>query len=123
MVITWNTPKDSELAKMPKLYETEGTPLDEKLIYEHFFLGASDWLMAEYDPSDRLFFGYAILNADLDMSEWGYISFDELKEIKVPLKLNGIPVGYAEVERESGWHPKKFADVFEEYKRKHGIDE
>ena len=117
----WNTPKDSELAKMPKLYATEGTPLDEKLIYEHFFIGASDWLAAEFSPEERIFFGYAILNGDLEMSEWGYISFDELKEIKVPLKVNGIPIGYAEVERESGWQPKQFSDCMAEYRMKHCI--
>ncbi len=29
------------------------------------------------------FFGYAILNGDIQNAEWGYISFSELKEIKV----------------------------------------
>ncbi len=107
---------------MPKLYETEGTPLDEKLIYEHFFIGASDWLMAEYSPEERIFFGYAILNGDIEMSEWGLIPYDELLELKVPLKVNNIPIGYAEVERETGWEPKPFKLAFEDYKRKHGIE-
>lgn len=37
--------------------------------------------------------------------------------------MNGISIGYAEVERESGWKPKKFVDAFEEYKRKHGLED
>ncbi len=108
---------------MPKLYSTENVKLEDKLIYEHFFLSSNDWFAAEYDKDDRIFFGYAILNGDLEMSEWGNFAYDELKEIKAPLKVNGIPIGYAEVERESAWHPKKWADVFEDYKRKHGIDD
>jgi hypothetical protein len=123
VVITWNTPKDRELAKMPKMYSMENVPLDEKMIYEHFFLSSNDWFMAEYSPEDRIFFGYAILGMDLQNSEWGNVSYDELKAIKIPLKINGCPIGYAEVERESGWKPKKFVDAFEEYKRKHGLED
>ena len=90
------------MARIPKLYETEGTPLGEKIIYEHFFIGNSDWYIAEYDGED-IFFGYAILGGDLEMAEWGYISFEELKEIK-------IPPGF-EVERDLYWNPKKAKDI------------
>jgi len=78
----WNEPTKEQLSRIPKLYETENTPLEEKLVHFHFFLGGSDWYVAEYDGDD-LFFGYAILNGDTEMAEWGYISFRELKELKV----------------------------------------
>ena len=77
----WNEPTQERLSKIPKLYETENVPLQEKLIYLHFFIGGSDWFVAEYD--DDLFFGFVVLNGDLQMAEWGYVSFPELKSIKV----------------------------------------
>ena len=78
----WNIPSKERLDRIPKLYETEHIPLKEKLIYLHFFIGGCDWLVAEFDGKD-LFWGFAILNNDLEMAEWGYISFSELKSIKV----------------------------------------
>jgi hypothetical protein len=78
----WNEPTKEELRKIPRLYETEDTPLKDKLIYLHFFIGGSDWYIAEYDGED-LFFGYAILNGDEEMAEWGYVSFRELRELKI----------------------------------------
>lgn len=78
----WNIPTQERLDKIPRLYETEGTELKDKLIHLHFFLGGCDWYIAEYDGGD-LFFGYAILNGDTINAEWGYISFSELKSLKV----------------------------------------
>lgn len=66
----WNQPTKEQLAKIPRLYETEGIPLKDKLIYHHFFIGGCDWYVAEYDGED-LFWGYVILNGDLEMAEWG----------------------------------------------------
>ena len=77
----WNEPKKERLSKIPKLYETENVPLKDKLIYLHFFIGGCDWFVCEYDGND-LFFGFAILNNDYQMAEWGYVSFSELKSIK-----------------------------------------
>ena len=78
----WNIPSKKRLAKIPKLYETEDMPLKEKNIYLHFFLGGCDWYIAEYDGDDT-FWGFAILNNDLEMAEWGSVSFSELKAIRV----------------------------------------
>ena len=78
----WNEPTRERLAKVPGLYETETVPLREKLIYLHFFISGCDWYVAEYDGDD-LFWGFAILNGDLQNAEWGYISFSELKSLKV----------------------------------------
>ena len=77
----WNEPTKDQLYKLPRLYETEEIPLKEKLIHVHFFIGGCDWYIVEYDGED-LFWGYADLN-DSEMAEWGYISFQELKEIKL----------------------------------------
>ena len=80
----WNTPNKERLAGVPKLYETENIPLKDKLIHLHFFIGGCDWYISEYDGED-IFWGFAILNNDFLNAEWGYISFSDLKDIK----LNG----------------------------------
>ena len=59
----WNTPSQEQLDRIPRLYETENVPTEDKLIYLNFFIGGCDWYMAEYDGDD-LFFGFAILNND-----------------------------------------------------------
>jgi hypothetical protein len=79
----WNEPSKNRLKKMPGLYETEGIALKDKQIHLHFFIGSADWYIAEYDGED-LFWGFAHLGDD-QCAEWGYISFAELKSIK----LNG----------------------------------
>ena len=98
----WNEPTREQLTRIPRLYETEEIPLKEKKIHLHFFLGASDWYIAEYDGDD-LFFGYAILNGDTEMAEWGYISFQELKELK-------IHPGF-EVDCDLFWEVKKASEI------------
>ena len=100
----WNIPTKERLAKIPKLYETENIPLCKKMIYLHFFLGGCDWYIAEYDGKDT-FWGFAILNNDLHMAEWGYISFCELKSIKVH--------GWIEVdcELDAFWKVRKACEI------------
>ena len=65
----WNEPSKERLAKIPRLYETEDTRLQDKLIHLHFFIGGCDWYIGEYDGED-LFWGFAILNEDYEMAEW-----------------------------------------------------
>jgi len=81
----YNVPSDKILAEIPKLGEQDGEHTRDTMIYLHFFIGGCDWYVAEYDGKDT-FFGYAIINHDLDMAEWGYFSFSELKS----LKLSGV---------------------------------
>ena len=78
----WNVPQKERLAKIPKLYETEHVSPRDKMIYLHFFIGACDWFISEFDGED-IFFGFAILNNDFINAEWGYISFSEIKDIKI----------------------------------------
>jgi hypothetical protein len=89
----WNIPKQKQLDAIPRLYETESIPLAEKKVYLHFFVFGSDWYITEYDGND-IFFGYAILNGDIMNAEWGYVSFSELKSIKV---------GFVEIDCDLHW--------------------
>lgn len=98
----WNKPSKEELSKMPAMYSTENVPLREKVIHMHFFIGGCDWYATEYDPKDELFFGFAILNNDLQNAEWGYFSLKELSELKV---------SFVEVDHDLHWTPTQAQNV------------
>jgi hypothetical protein len=108
----WNTPTADRLSRIPKLYETEHIPLQDKLIYLHFFIGGCDWYVAEFDGED-IFWGFAILNDDFQNAEWGYISLSELKSIKVG--------GWLEIdcELEEFWKVRKASEI-EKIRKAHG---
>lgn len=94
----WNEPTRKQLDKIPRLGNTENTSFPHKKIWMHFFLDNSEWYIAEFNGEDT-FFGYVIINGDLRMSEWGYISFKELKT---------LAHGPIEVDRSIDWKPKLF---------------
>jgi hypothetical protein len=75
-------PSQEQLAGIPRLYETEHIPTEDKIVQAHFYFGQSHWFVVEYDQVDTLF-GFCILNGDLEMAEWGYVSLDELKRFKI----------------------------------------
>jgi hypothetical protein len=108
----WNTPIAERLSKIPRLYETEHIALEDKFIHLHFFIGGCDWYVAEFDGED-LFWGFAILNNDFQNAEWGYISFSELKSIKVG--------GWLEIdcELEDFWRVRKASEI-EKIRKAHG---
>jgi hypothetical protein len=98
----WNEPSPGDLERIPRLYATDGVPWEDKLVHEHFFIGGCDWFVVEYDPGDRLFFGFAVLNGDLVNAEWGYVPLDELRSVRVA----GI-----EVDRDLHWSPRPAGEV------------
>ena len=77
----WNEPTKERMATIPKLYETEEIPPQAKDIHLKFFIGSCTWYIAEYDGQDT-FFGFCHLGNDL-FAEWGLVSFQELKDIKI----------------------------------------
>ena len=48
--------------------------------------GPGDWYATEYNPIDKIFFGYVSIFGDMN-DEWGEFSLKELKEFKGPLGL------------------------------------
>ncbi len=58
----------------------------DPLVIAKFFTptGAVTWWATEYDPEDRLFFGYI---TGLGCDEWVYFSLDELESVTLPLGL------------------------------------
>ena len=98
----WNKPSKQELSKIPTLYASEDIPVREKVIYMHFFIGASDWYVSEFSQQDQLFFGFVVLNNDYDCAEWGYFSLQELSDIKV---------GFVEIDRDLHFTPKQAKEI------------
>lgn len=66
---------------IPNLYETDGTSLEKKIIYQKWDLDIVNfyWLIAELDKKTDIAFGYANLNNDT-FAEWGYIDLYELRQ-------------------------------------------
>lgn len=110
----WNKPSTTRLQKIPGLYTTESTSLQDKLIYLHFFIGGCDWYVAESDGYDTCW-GYAVLNADDQNGEWGYFSLSELEQINI----YGIEV---DCELEESWKLKP-ARLIDTISRTHHWDE
>jgi hypothetical protein len=69
----------------PPLYSQEDKePKDIKVIAKFFDpCGSWTWYATEYDPKERLFFGY-VRGFE---NELGYFSLDELSSVKGPLGL------------------------------------
>jgi hypothetical protein len=87
-------------AKLPKLYETEDVPVEEKTVVVKFFTPDSSWTWyaVEFDGED-LFFGLV----DGFEKEWGYFSLRELQSVKGKL---GLPI-----ERDLYFEPTKIKDL------------
>jgi hypothetical protein len=98
----WNQPTEAQLAIIPKLYETEHIPTEDKIVHCHFVIGGCHWFIVEYDQVDTMF-GFCILNNDFEMAEWGYIGLGELKSMNIR--------GYIEVEFDCYWNPRSASEV------------
>ncbi len=97
-----NEPSAKQLKGIPALYTTEAIPAKDKVIYSHFRIFDSHWYVIEWDSVDTCF-AFCILNGDLQMAEWGYVSLSDLKQIKV--------MGQFEVEFDTYWEPKPAGKV------------
>jgi hypothetical protein len=55
----------------------------DPIVVAKFFnpTGAGTWYATEYDPKERLFFGYVSIFGD-HCDEWGSFSLDELESVK-----------------------------------------
>ena len=98
----WNPPTKKQLEALPAMYSTEETPLEDKKIVMHFFLAGCDWYVAEYDQQTRCFWGFVILNGDLECAEWGQFSLDELLDIKA---------SFMHVDRDLHWRVRPAKEV------------
>ena len=97
-----NPPSQQQLDKVPSLYETEDTDLEDKLVYFHFIIDKSHWWAMEYDGDDT-FFGYVLLNGWLQDAELGYFSLSELQSVNLG--------GWLEVQNDPTWIIRPVKDI------------
>ena len=64
--------------------------------------GAGTWYATEYDPNEKMFFGYVSIFGDWN-DEWGYFSLAELESYKSPFGLG--------IERDLYWKEVRASTV------------
>jgi hypothetical protein len=76
----------------------------DPVIVAKFFnpTGAGTWYATEYDPRDKIFFGYVSIFGDWN-DEWGYFSLTELESYKGPLGIG--------IERDLYWTERNISTV------------
>lgn len=86
-------------ARLPKLYETEGMPLPEKVAHAKLFHPASNWTwyVIEYDGENTCF-GLVVGHE----TEFGYFSLRELSDVE----FYGL-----QVERDMYFQPTQVQDL------------
>jgi|TARA_Y100000034_G_C6770429_1_gene343675 hypothetical protein len=89
----------------PKLYSQDNRSSDEVMVVAKFFdpCGAGTWYMTEYDPDERLAFGWVTLGMGPGCDELGYFSIAEMEKVKGPLGLG--------IERDIHWQPCPLSEV------------
>jgi|SRR5581483_12098829 len=90
----------SIISRIPKLYETEGVPLPEKVAYAKLFHPVSNWTwyVVEYDGND-ICFGLVVGHE----TELGYFSLEELSTVG-----DGLGIG---IERDLYFQPIQLQDL------------
>jgi len=74
---------DELLEAFKKQGDTSHKEAEDITVIAKFFnpTGVGTWFATEYDPADRIFFGYANLG-DPEMAELGSFSLDELQKYR-----------------------------------------
>ena len=92
---------------IPKLYATEGTKAEDKLVYVKYFhpYGEGTWLAFEFDGEDT-FFGAVNLFGEWEL---GYFSLSELSEMKA--KIGGRTFPFQAIERDRYFPVQKYSDA------------
>jgi len=92
--------------KTPKL-NSQNEKGKNAVVYLHYFNPSSDWYITELDKKDKMAFGYVVLNGDVQMSEFGYISLDELND------MSGVRNKMLMPELDYYWSPKTLNQAFQ----------
>lgn len=81
------TRKEEKLFEKYPLYSQNGKGLDSKVIVKYFNpVGAGTWLITEGEKQDDDFIMYGYCH--ITDWEWGYVSLNELKQVKLPFGLS-----------------------------------
>lgn len=92
------------LKQLPPLYSTENVPMQEKIAVVKFFFpsGRATWYCVEYDPKERIFFGFVISPLGSTCDELGYFNLQELE---------GLKLGGLRIERDKFFKPTKLGEL------------
>lgn len=104
---------------VPPLYSQEGKRHDA-IVYAHLFNAGSDWWITEYDPEEKVAFGFVCLNGWEDCAELGYISIPEIEELNQSLSMRRFGGIALTVEQDLHWTPNPLKDI-ELYRRVMGV--
>lgn len=93
---------------IPALYATEDVPLDQKLVFAHYYVrgGTGDWFVMELDRSDStqaLAFGWG----EITNGELGYFDLIALESLRIE-RPGASPVI---VVRDTDWTPRPWSEV------------
>ena len=87
-------------------FKKVGLQDDEKdpLVIAKFFnpTGAGRWFATEYDPEEKIFFGFVSIFGD-ECDEWGSFSLEELKSYRGHFGLG--------IERDRFFQPKRASEI------------
>ena len=101
----WNIPSEERLEKIPRFHKTRNTPLEDRLVYLHFFIRGFNWYVFEFDGKD-LFWGYTILYECADDNI--LFSFRALKALKTEDELVEV-----DCETTDKWMIRKLSEIAE----------
>lgn len=73
---------EEKLIKNYRANAETGGSIDFKPVVKFFGGGACTWLITEYNPEERMFFGLCDLG--MGFPEMGYVSRDELEALRFP---------------------------------------
>jgi hypothetical protein len=82
--------------------------VDDPIVIAKFFnpAGPGRWFATEYDPKEKIFFGYVSIFGDMN-DEWGSFSLEELESIKTLMGLG--------IERDLYFTETKSSEIIKEF--------
>lgn len=97
-------------SKIPALYSQES--VKDPLVHVKLFTpyGGWVWLLTEYDPEEKLAFGFCYNSLHPDGAELGYVSLEELESLRVFGKMPAV-------ERDICHKPMKLSEAKKAYCR------
>lgn len=103
-------PTDAERASIPSLYETEDTPLDDKIAHARYFVrnGFGEWYIFELEQGEETR-KLAFAMCDLGYRELGYVDLVALESLRVERPDGSVAI----VERDLAWTPRSWFEVAE----------
>ena len=80
----------------------------DPIVIAKFFnpIGRGYWFATEYNPEDKIFFGYVSLFADYN-DEWGSFSLDELEDLQLPMGMK--------IERDAWFKETPSSEIIKKY--------